>query len=260
MKENLFVEIKNSIATMYINRPEKKNALTYEMWSRIPDILQDLENNEDVKLLIIRGIDETAFAAGADVNEFSTLRSTAVGESLYNQTVTRAESALANFSKPTISMIQKYCIGGGCILALATDLRFASESSMFAITPSKLGMVYPFSSTKKLVDLIGPARAKDILFSGRELNVYEAYSFRLVDRIYADEEIATKTYDYAEMLVKRSQKTVKSAKKIIDHIKNGMDEETEEIRELVDSSYLSSDYKEGVKAFLEKRAPKFSEL
>ena len=230
------------------------------MWNKIPDIIQELEQKEDIKLLIIRGIDETAFATGADISEFTTLRSTAVGEKMYNQAVARAESAIAYFSKPTIALIQNYCIGGGCILALACDLRFSSESGVIAITPAKIGIVYPFSSTKNLVNLIGPARAKDLLYSGRQLNVYEAYSFRLVDRIYADEEITTKTYEYAEMLVKRSQKTVKGAKKIIDQIKSGVDAETEEITQLVDSSYISSDYKEGVKAFLEKRSPRFTEI
>lgn len=259
-KDYLYVEISNSIATLVINRPDKKNALNFEMWKKIPDIIQDLEQDDDVKLLIIRGIDETAFAAGADISEFSTLRSTAIGEKMYNQAVEKAEAAIMNYSKPTIAMIQKYCIGGGCILALACDLRFSSESGVFAITPAKLGLVYPFSGTKNLVDLVGVSRAKDILFSGRDLNVYEAYSFGLVDRIYAEEEILDKTYEYAEIITRRSQKTIKGAKQIINDIKNGMNVETEEIKQLVDGSYTSRDYQEGVKAFLEKRLPNFSEF
>lgn len=259
-KEFLYVEIRDSIATLFINRPDKRNALNFEMWSEIPDILHALEQDEDVKLLIIRGSDETAFAAGADISEFTTLRSTAVGEKIYNQKVTMAESAIIHFSKPTIAMIQKYCIGGGCMIALACDMRFSSESGVFGITPAKLGLIYPFSGTKNLVDLVGIARAKDLLYSGRELNVYEAYSFGLVDRIYAEEEIVAKTYEYAELLTKRSQKTIKGAKKIIADIKNGLDVETEEIKQLVDGSYSSSDYKEGVKAFLEKRLPIFKEI
>lgn len=259
-KDYLYVEIENSIATLIINRPDKKNALNFEMWKKIPDIIRELEEDDDVKVLIIRGIDETAFAAGADISEFSTLRSTAIGEKMYNQAVEKTEAAIMNCTKPTIAMIQKYCIGGGCIIALACDLRFSSESGVFAITPAKLGLVYPFSGTKNLVDLVGTSRAKDILFSGREIKVYEAYSFGLVDRIYAEEEVMAKTYEYAEILTKRSQKTIKGAKKIINEIEQGMNTETEEIKELVDGSYTSSDYKEGVKAFLEKRIPDFSEI
>ncbi|HBN84796.1 MAG TPA: hypothetical protein DDZ89_13240, partial [Clostridiales bacterium] len=237
----LFVEKKDAIATLFINRPEKRNALNLEMWSNLPKILRELDEADDVKVLVIRGIDETAFAAGADISEFTSLRSTAVGEQKYNKVVAQAEAAIANFSKPTISMIQKYCIGGGCVIALACDLRFSSETGIFAVTPSKIGIIYSFAGTKHLVDLVGPSRAKDILFSGRELSVYEAYSYGLIDRIIMDEEIVEKTYEYAEILSKRAQKTIKGAKKMIHEIQNGAKTETEEIRQLTVNSYASTD-------------------
>ncbi|WP_232506289.1 enoyl-CoA hydratase-related protein [Bacillus thermotolerans] len=261
IKDYLFVEKKNQIATLYINRPEKRNAFNYEMWTKLPDLLKDLEQDPEVKVLIIRGdADSAIFAAGADINEFTTLRSTATGEQLYNQAVTAAESALLHFPKPTIAMIQGYCIGGGCIIALACDLRFSSESGKFAITPAKIGLIYSFSGTKNLVDLVGPARAKDLLFSGREISVYEAYSYGLVERILTDEEVEEKTYEYAETLTKLAQKSIKGAKRIINEIKGGMTQESEQIQELTVTSYASSDYQEGVKAFLDKRAPNFKEV
>lgn len=256
----LIVEKKENIASIYINRPEKRNALTFEMWQQIPAILQDLEQDEEVKVVIFRGIDDTAFAAGADISEFKTLRSTAVGEQQYNKAVSEAEAAIANLSKPTIAMIQKYCIGGGCIIALACDLRFSSDTGIFAITPAKIGLVYSFEGTKNLVNLVGPSRAKDMLFSGRELNVYEAYGFGLIDRIITEDEIVQKTYEYAKILTERAQKTIKGAKKIINEIQNGLSTETEEIREMTVSSFASLDYKEGVSAFLEKRVPVFKEV
>lgn len=255
--DKLIVEKKGAVATLYMNRPEKRNAFTLAMWDAIPGIMQDLEQDENIKVVIVRGIDETAFSAGADISEFTTLRSTAEGERTYTETVLKAEAALASLSKPSIAMIQKYCIGGGSIIALACDLRFSSDTGIFGVTPAKIGIVYTFSGTKHIVDLVGPARAKDILFSGRDLDAYEAYEYGLIDRIFADEEIAGKTYEYAYMLTKRSQKTIQGAKKIIGDIMNGALKETNEINRLVLSSYASDDYKEGVRAFLEKRPPNF---
>ncbi|WP_227937903.1 enoyl-CoA hydratase-related protein [Alkalihalobacillus deserti] len=259
-KDYLLVKKKDGIATIYINRPEKKNAFNYDMWTNLIDILEELELDIEVKVLVIRGIDDTAFVAGADISEFTTIRSTAVGEKLYNQAVSKVEKALMNFSKPTIAMIQKYCIGGGCIIALACDLRFSSESGIFAITPAKIGIIYSYQGTKNLIDLVGVARAKDLLFSARKLNSYEAYSYRLVERIFPDEEIAAKTYEYADSIARLAQKSIKGAKKIISEINDGKMQETEEIYELTVSSYASSDYQEGVKAFIEKRVPNFKEV
>lgn len=259
-KGYLYLKKRNAIATLVLNRPEKRNVLNYEMWCAIPELIRQAEEDDEIKVLIVRGADESAFSAGADVSEFTTLRSTAEGERVYNEAVMRAEAAFYHFSKPVIAMIQKYCIGGGSLLALACDLRFCSENGVFGITPSKLGIVYAFSGTKKLVELAGAARAKDILFSGRELDAREAYAYGLVDRVFPDREIAEKTYEYAEMLTRRSQTSIKGAKKVIREIMNGAVEESEEVSRLVASSYASEDYKEGVRAFLEKRLPNFREI
>jgi enoyl-CoA hydratase len=258
--EYLFLDKKGEIATLYMNRPDKKNALNYAMWRSIPNLLEKVEQDDEIKVLIIRGVDKTAFAAGADISEFTTLRSTAEGERIYNEAVSQAEESLFQFSKPTIAMIQKYCIGGGSLLALACDLRFSSESGIFGITPAKLGIVYSFFGTKRLVDLVGPARAKDILYSGRNIDAQEAYHYGLIDRIYSEDEIEAKTYEYAQTLARRSQKTIKGAKKIIGEIMNGIMHPSPEIQQLLDGSYESEDYKEGVKAFLEKRTPNFIEI
>jgi len=259
-KGYVYLTKRNAVATLVLNRPEKRNVLNYEMWCSIPELVRQAEEDDEIKVLIVRGAGDDAFSAGADVTEFATLRSTAEGERVYNEAVMRAETALYRFSKPTIAMIQRYCIGGGSILALACDLRFCAENGVFAITPAKLGIVYTFTGTKKLVELAGPSRAKDILFSGRELDAREAYAFGLVDRVYPNGEILAKTYEYAEMLTRRSMRSIKGAKKVIMEILAGAAEETEEISRLVAGSYDSEDYKEGVRAFLEKRLPVFREV
>lgn len=259
-KGYVFTEKEGSIATLYFNRTEKRNALNLEMWTTIPELLKELELDDEIKVLVLRGVDETTFAAGADISEFKTLRSTVEGARQYNDKVLEAEAILYHFSKPTIAMIQKYCVGGGCELAMACDLRFSSENGIFGITPAKLGLIYNLAGTKNLVDIVGPARAKDILFSGRLLDAKEAYEFGLIDRVYNDKEVVHKTYEYAKLVSERAQKAVKGSKKIIKEILNGATEESTEITQMILNSFESEDYKEGVRAFLDKRKPNFKEV
>ncbi|MDQ0338193.1 enoyl-CoA hydratase/carnithine racemase [Caldalkalibacillus uzonensis] len=259
-KPDVFYEKKEGIATLYFNRPEKRNAFYLGMWNMIGDALEELQEDREVKVLIIRGVDETAFAAGADISEFKTVRYTAEGAKTYNDSVLAVEEKLIHFPKPTIAMIQKYCVGGGLELALACDMRFSSETGLFGITPAKLGIVYNLSPTKNLVDLVGPARAKDILFSGRLLDAKEAYEYGLVERVYADDEIVEKTYEYAKTLTERAQRSIKGSKRIIHEILNGAQDESPEIAQMILDSFESDDYKEGVRAFLEKRKPNFKEV
>lgn len=259
MTDYLFMKKKDGIATLYMNRPEKRNAFNMDMWCAIPEMLKEAEQDDDIGVFIIRGVDGTAFAAGADIGEFKTLLASTEKARQYTEALASANAALTDFPKPTIAMIQKYCMGGGCLLASACDMRFSSESGVFGIPQAKLGLIYPFSAMKNVVNLVGPARAKDILFSGRELDASEAYRYGLVDRIYPEEQIEAKTYEYAQLLLTRSQTSIKGAKKIIAEMMNGMTEEPDDINRMIVASLASADFREGVTAFLEKRSPRFRE-
>jgi enoyl-CoA hydratase len=254
---HVYLEKNGAVATLYFNRPEKRNALTHEMWKAIPGLVKDAEEDANIKVLVLRGVDETSFAAGADISEFKTLRSTAAGAKIYNDATHEAERAVATFKKPTIALVQGYCIGGGCELAAACDFRFADTTARFGITPAKLGLVYGLDATKQLVDLVGPSNAKYILFSGNHLDVQKASSFGLVNEIYSTEEIVEKTYEFAETLCTRAQFTVRSMKYIINQVSAGVAEDTEETKRLRLVSFETEDYKEGVSAFMEKRKPEF---
>ncbi|WP_246945151.1 enoyl-CoA hydratase-related protein [Bacillus pinisoli] len=254
---HVYLEKKGAIATIYFNRPEKRNALTHEMWKAIPGLVKDAEEDATIKVIILRGVDETSFAAGADISEFKTLRSTAAGAKIYNDATHEAERAVATCKKPTIAMVQGYCIGGGCELASACDFRFADTNARFGITPAKLGLVYGLDATKVLVDLVGVSNAKYILFSGNHLDVNKAASFGLVNEIYSPEDIEEKTYEFAETLCTRAQFTVRSMKYIINEIASGTSEDTEETARLRLVSFETEDYQEGVAAFMEKRKPEF---
>lgn len=257
-KKDILLEKKGEIATIIFNRPEKRNALNYEMWKMIPSFVADVESDQSIKVLIIRGADETSFAAGADISEFKELRAEAESAKVYNVATHEAERALATMTKPSVAMVQSFCIGGGLGIALSCDFRFSDTNGKFGITPARLGLVYSLTSTKQLVDLVGPARAKYILFSGKILGVDHALQIGLVDQIHAPEEIVEKTYEFAETVCERAQFTVRSTKEIVGLIMAGQVEENTRTEYLRTASFDTDDYKEGVQAFLERRKPNFT--
>jgi enoyl-CoA hydratase len=256
-KDPLYLQIEGEIAFINFNRPEKRNALSYEMWTMIPDLIEECENNTNIKVIIFKGVDNSAFSAGADISEFKTLRYTAEGAEKYNRATMVAEKAIMGVSKPTIAMIQGYCVGGGCEIAVACDFRFTDERGRFGITPAKLGLVYNTPGTKNVVDLVGPAKAKDILYTGRLLDAEEAFRIGLVDRILSSNSIEEKTVDYAKLICKNAQFAVRGSKKVINEVLEGATEDSPKVAQLVIDSFVSEDYQEGVHSFLEKRKPNF---
>jgi lactate 2-monooxygenase len=256
-KQLLFVEKEGAIATIVLNRPEKRNALNLAMWVTLSQLLNQLEEDPETKVVVIRGVD--VFSAGADISEFVSNRSSAEKAKTYNDQSMNAVDRLHRFPKPTIAMIQKYAVGGGLDIALSCDFRFTSEDGIFAITPAKLGIVYNLTSTKRLVDLVGPSKTKEILYTARSLDAHEAYRFGLVDRIYSKDEIAKKTYEFARLLAERSQVSIRGTKKMVQAILDGATEESPPLAQMVLDSFDSDDYREGVQAYLEKRKPQFSQ-
>lgn len=255
--DDIYLCKEGSVGTLVFNRANKRNALTFDMWKKMGDLIDEVEQDSSIKVLILRGVDDTAFAAGADISEFKTLRYNAEGANKYNNATMKTEGKLHRLSKPTIAMIQSFCVGGGCELAVACDFRFSDTTGKFGITPAKLGLIYNLPGTKNLVDLVGPSSAKDILFSGRIIKAEEAHHMGLIDRRYHPDELEKATYEYADLLAKNAQMSIRGSKTVIGQILDGETEESKKIAELVLSSFESDDYKEGVHAFLEKRKANF---
>jgi len=248
----LRLEIEDAVATLTIDRPSKRNAMSFEMWSAIPGLLDKVAGDEAVRALVIRGTDH--FSAGADISEFATLRADAAGAAGYGAAVLAGERAIAGLPKPTIAAITGVCVGGGCEIALACDMRVAAPDARFGITPAKLGIVYNFTSTKQLVDVVGPAWARQILFTAEILDADTALRIGLVNELTADP--VARARELATTMAARAQVSVRGAKTIIGKITEG-EHEDDEVHALYTESVQSADYAEGLAAFLEKRSPLF---
>lgn len=255
--DHLVLRKDGAIATLLINRPDKRNPISFAMWKALPGLVEEVEGDQDVKVLIVRGAGDKAFSAGADISEFERYRADSAGARVYNEATHVAERALAGLSKPAIAMIHGFCIGGGAEIALACDLRFADTQARFGITPARLGIVYSLTATKQLSDLAGPAVTKYILFSGEHLPARRAYEVGVVDELLAPEDLEVRTLEFAELIASRSQYSVRSSKRIVQKIQAGQTEDDDETLRLRNDSFDGDDYKEGVRAFLDKRQPVF---
>ncbi|WP_069760623.1 enoyl-CoA hydratase/isomerase family protein [Streptomyces sp. LUP47B] len=236
--------VTDSVATVVVHHPAKRNAMTAAMWRALPPLLDTLAADPGVRALVLTGEGGT-FCAGADI---STLRQSP--EEAQGLAV-RAEEALAAFPKPTLAAIRGHCVGGGSQLAAACDLRFAEEGSLFGVTPAKLGIVYPASSTRRLVSLVGPAAAKYLLFSGELIDAERALRTGLVDEVLPEGELAKRVGDFTRILASRSQLTQAAAKEFA----NGRSDRD---AYWAGQARGSGDTAEGVAAFLERRQPRFT--
>ncbi|MFE0801002.1 enoyl-CoA hydratase/isomerase family protein [Streptomyces sp. NPDC058812] len=243
MEPQLLHRVADSVATVVVHYPAKRNAMTAAMWRALPELLDTLAGDPAVRALVLTGEGAT-FCAGADI---STLREPA--EDAQGLAV-RAEEALAAFPKPTLAAIRGHCVGGGAQLAAACDLRFAEESALFGVTPAKLGVVYAASSTRRLVALTGPATAKYLLFSGELIDAGRALRTGLVDEVLPEGELGKRVAEFTRVLASRSRLTQAAAKEFA----NGR---TDRDAYWAAQARGSGDTAEGVAAFLERRQPRF---
>jgi len=243
MEPQLLHRVADSVATVVVHHPAKRNAMTTAMWRALPGLLDGLAADPGVRALVLTGEGAT-FCAGADI---STLReSAAEAQGL----AVRAEEALAAFPKPTLAAIRGHCVGGGAQLAAACDLRFAEETALFGVTPAKLGVVYPASATRRLVALTGPATAKYLLFSGELIDAARALRTGLVDEVLPEGELGKRVAEFTRVLVSRSLLTQAAAKEFAAG-------RTDRDAHWAAQARGSGDTAEGVAAFLERRQPRF---
>ncbi len=251
-----FEMVAKDIGQITLNKEAKRNALSAQMWADLTQTISEAAKNAELKVLIVTGAGDH-FAAGADISEFETLYATAETSAEISSRISKAMNALAQFPKPTIAKIRGACVGGGCGLALACDIRIADNSAKFAITPGKLGLVYPFSDIERLINAVGLSYAKDILFSARLVQAKEAQKIGLVNKRVKQDELDKAVTDCAQEICDTSAQSNRQTKKMFLAYEAGQRGETPETEKWFLDGFSSEDFKEGYKAFLEKRKPNF---
>lgn len=254
-KDLLLVQVKEDICTLVINRPEKRNAVNPEILSRISKTLREISEDEQIRVVVLRGAGEQAFSAGYDISrlykpeDFST-----------NDPVEVVMSSIESCSVPVIAMIYGYCIGASCGLAIACDLRLAADSARFGITAAKIGVVFPPNVTMRLINIVGVSAAKELLYTGRLIDAERARKIRMVDQVVPTEDLSAVTYNLTREIADNSPQSVRSTKRIISKLlaSQALSPQTRE-EFLVMRKQLedSDDFKEGQKAFAEKHKPSF---
>lgn len=256
--EKMIAKVEDGVGWCIFNNPARRNAVSLEMWQGVNDIMAAYRADPAVRVVVLAGAGDKAFVSGADISEFEEKRNSAEAAEQYEKVSAGARSALAAFEKPMIAMIRGYCIGGGMAVALSADIRIACEGSQFAIPAARLGLGYGLDGLKKLTELVGPAMAKDILFTARRLQADEALRIGLINRLVAEDELEDTVREYAAMIAENAPLTIKAAKAAVNEaLKDREVRDVAGVEAMVRACFDSDDYAEGRRAFMEKRKPVF---
>ncbi len=258
MSGRIHVEKEGALGWLVFDHPERRNAISHEMWEALPKAAQSLDDDADVRVVLLRGAGEVAFVSGADISEFEGRRTGGDAAADYERTAGRAFGAISNLAKPVLAMIHGFCVGGGLATALAADLRYAADDALFAIPAARLGLAYHPGGLEALAALVGPAAAKEVLFTGRSYTAAEALALGLVNRVFPKAELEARVRELATTIAGNAPLTLRSAKTVVREL--GREGATRDRLAMTDSirrCFESEDYKEGVRAFLEKRPPRF---
>jgi len=257
--DKMLAERNGAIGRMIFNNPRRHNAVSLEMWIACEAILDDFLGDDGIRVILMSGAGAEAFVSGADISDLDRRRSDEDVAAEYHARIKAIYQRLNQSDKPTIAMIDGYCLGGGLALAIACDLRFCSEKSRFGLPAARLGLGYPFDGTRRLVDTLGPGATTDIVFSARQLGADEALAIGLVQQVLPGQDLEQFVNDYALSIARNAPLTIKAAKVIIGEVlKDAGERDLDLCQRLVDDCFASADYAEGRRAFVEKREPQFT--
>ena len=259
MSEPLLFHKDPPLAWITFNRPERRNAISFEMWQALPGLVAQVAEDDELRVLLIRGAGEEAFISGADISQFGKVRSDASTTVEYDRASGAALASLATLEKPVVAMIHGFCFGGGCSVAVMCDLRLCSDDARFCIPAARLSVAYPIErGVERLVHVVGAANATEILVTARVYNAEEAHHMGLVNRVLPKAELEAYTREYALKIADNAPLSVAAHKFFVrESTKAANQRDTEKIRAWSARCFNSADYKEGVAAFMEKRRPKF---
>jgi enoyl-CoA hydratase len=251
--------IADGVGIITFNNPEKRNAMSLEMWEGLGNALTELRDNPDVRVVVMVGAGDKAFVSGADISQFEKTRHNAEASEEYSRRSAAQRALLADYPKPTIACIRGFCLGGGMQVAMLADIRFASDNSQFGIPAAKLGIAYGYDGLRHLVSLVGPSWARLIMYTGMRIDSAEALRIGLVDRVLPDAELRGATMEIATTISGNAPLAIKAAKLTIAQVlKDPGQRDMDAIKEIGTACMDSEDFREGRRAFMEKRRPKFS--
>ncbi len=256
MSQPVLVERDDDIATIILNAPEKLNALGRESWVLLRDAIGALSEDDMLRCVVLRGAGDKAFAAGADISEFETVRADADGAKEYGDLVTETVELIAACRHPTIALVMGVCVGGGLEIATACDLRICGESGRFGIPINRLGLVAGYPEIKLLLDLVGPAATLEILYEGRILGAREAAEKGLVNRVVADADVEKEAFETARRIADGAPLAARWHKKFVRRLYDPTPLTAAELDEAY-ACYDTEDYRTGRQAFVDKKKPVF---
>jgi len=246
------------MATIIIDQPNRRNAISRDMWRGLLAAANEVGQDRNTRVVVLRGAGEAAFAAGADISQFEEQRSDGNTNTAYDDTTAAATSALARLPMPLIAAIHGYCIGGGLAVALTADIRITADDGQFAIPAARLGLGYGHAGIGNLMSLVGPSTAKHILFSARRFSAAEALQMGLVNSVEPKQSLDASVAELCDQIAENAPMTITAVKATITQLlRDPENRNFVKVDELIRACFDSADYSEGVAAFLEKRSPDF---
>ena len=250
--------VTDGVGVITFNNPAKRNAMSLDMWEGLGNALVELRDNPDVRVVILTGAGDKAFVSGADISQFEKVRHNAAASEEYSKKSEAQRALLANYPKPIIACIRGFCLGGGMQVAMAADIRIASDNSQFGIPAAKLGIAYGYDGLRHLVSLVGPSWARLIMYTGMKIDAAEAVRIGLVDRVLPEPDLWHATMEIARSISGNAPLAIKAAKITIAQVlKDESKRDMDAIKAIGTACMDSEDFREGRTAFMEKRKPQF---
>ena len=251
-------DVTDGVGVVTFNNPDKRNAMSLDMWEGLGHALVELRDDADVRVVILVGAGDKAFVPGADISQFEKTRYNAAASEEYSRRSAAQRALLADYPKPTISCIRGFCLGGGMQVAMLTDIRIAAQDSQFGIPAAKLGIAYGYDGLRHLVSLVGPSWARLIMYTGMKIDSAEALRIGLVDRVVPNGELWDATMEIARTISGNAPLAIQAAKITIAQVlKDPAARDMDAIKKIGSACMDSEDFREGRQAFMEKRKPKF---
>ena len=251
-------EIVEGVGIITFNNPEKRNAMSLQMWQGFGEALTALRDDDGVRVVVLRGAGDKAFVSGADISQFEKERHNAEASEEYSRRSAAQRALFAEYPKPTIACIRGFCLGGGMLVAMLSDIRIAADNSQFGIPAARLGIAYGYDGLTHLVSLVGPSWARLLMYTGMRINSAEALRIGLVERVLPDAELWDATMDIARTISGNAPLAIRAAKLTIAAVlKDAGNRDMEAIKSIGAACMDSEDFREGRRAFMEKRKPQF---